>query len=90
MACFGHADVAPTQQLPLALNSHVCICVKRGGLPCFAGAQVWEGKNAVLTGRKMIGATNPQVSSNSQLHYTLDISWPALQHTPHFLACVAA
>lgn len=23
--------------------------------------QVWEGKNAVLTGRKMIGATNPQV-----------------------------
>lgn len=28
--------------------------------------QVWEGKNAVLTGRKMIGATNPQVSSSSR------------------------
>jgi len=27
-----------------------------------ARLQVWEGKNAVLTGRKMIGATNPQVS----------------------------
>jgi hypothetical protein len=26
--------------------------------------QVWEGKNAVLTGRKMIGATNPQVSEH--------------------------
>jgi hypothetical protein len=24
--------------------------------------QVWEGKNIVLTGRKMIGATNPQAS----------------------------
>jgi nucleoside-diphosphate kinase len=25
-------------------------------------SMVWEGKNAVLTGRKMIGATNPQAS----------------------------
>jgi nucleoside diphosphate kinase len=46
-------------------------------LLCYcSGRQVWEGKNIVLTGRKMIGATNPQASEPGTIRgdYAIEVS----------------
>ena len=43
-------------------------------------AMVWEGPNVILTGRKMLGATNPDQSEPGTLRFDLSIKTGTLSH----------